>query len=179
MILLARGQEFDYYPQCSTKTPTLATGGRGKVMQAMGRRHARIYAGAFLTLLVGGLVAPATARATCGDHTSSRSQRDASRYDAGLLDVMHGALSSTDPMPSPPVRPCHGPLCSRKPSQSPIPTPMASPVSGERWCCTSAQTPTPDRGSALGSSDEIHVHSLRRSCPIDHPPRPSRSHSSI
>jgi hypothetical protein len=160
-------------------TPTVATGGRGEVMQAMGRRYARIYAGAYLTLLVGGLVAPSPARATCGDYACSQSQRDALRHDAGLLDVMHGALSSTDPMPSSPVRPCHGPLCSRKPSQSPIPTPMASQVSSERWFCTLAQTPTPERGSAIGLLDEIHVHSVRRSCPIDHPPRPSRSRSSL
>jgi hypothetical protein len=96
------------------------------------RRLARLWAGALLTLLAAGLIAPSPARAGCSYHITSSATLDGpSLFE--LLPTAGDSAKATLPSPGDePPSPCSGSLCSQAPLQPSAPAPSA-PVRVEPW----------------------------------------------
>src|SRR5438552_1607885 len=87
------------------------------------QRRLRLPVSAVLALLSGVLLAPATARASCGDYVMLGAQGHGS---STFPSRAHG--------PSPLPAPCSGPTCSRQSIPiAPPPAPAPAPVEEERW----------------------------------------------
>jgi hypothetical protein len=113
-------------------------------MLSSGRNWRGRLAGAVALLL--GLLAPAPARAACGDH------------------VLWGPPSARLPLLSPEApRPCTGPECSEQPSPQPAPAPFRVSVEQNRWAALAEPAPPETDG------DPTIAEFSDRYCP-DHPP---------
>jgi hypothetical protein len=102
------------------------------------------------------LLAPGIARASCGDYV----------HVAG-----HKTPEIDRPAPRPPA-PCHGPNCSRGPTQPPITPAPSPPLAGERWAVPLGQLILPEPDRATLSDGRPSAHGIRRSSPPSPPPRP-------
>ena len=85
-------------------------------------------AGWALPVLAGLLLAPAGARASCGDYVITRVAH------AGQATApQHGAPMAQ--LPPVPQKPCHGPHCSQAPSAPLAPAPTTPPQTSQEWGC--------------------------------------------
>src|SRR5581483_9948675 len=87
------------------------------------RMMARLLAGVAAALLAGALLAPAPARAGCGDHLRPL------QTDATPTSFRGVAVPAAPAQPAP--APCHGPGCSRAPVVPPLSAPTTSPPAGQ------------------------------------------------
>jgi hypothetical protein len=117
---------------------------------------ARVLLGAAAAGLLAAWLAPTTARASCGDY---------------LLDEHRGDLSATADSPHPGApAPCHGALCSDKPSVPAAPSPAPIP-SVEQWCLTVTAAAQPPWGPRWFAGGEAPPRSIFSHDPIERPPR--------
>ncbi|MDG3004357.1 hypothetical protein [Paludisphaera mucosa] len=136
-------------------------------------RSVGLWAGAILSLLVTGLIAPSQAQAGCAHYVKHRSAADAFAHRLDPL-VAGSAEASTDAPSTPdgPRRPapCSGPSCSGQPA-SPTPPPVTTIKLVEAWACLVPRrspsridsTPTLPPSCTLGP--------IHRGEPVFHPPR--------
>jgi hypothetical protein len=117
-------------------------------------------AGWVLPILAGLLLAPADARASCGDYVTTR--------------ALHADLapsSEHQPAAPEPRKPCPGPHCSQAPAAPLAPAPTAPPqTSQERACCPDALAPAPINPAAVLDEQQPR-HPIRLPSDIFHPPR--------
>lgn len=139
------------------------------------RRLGTLTAGAWITLLVGGLVAPSAARAGCthyvlahgqGAHSGLSPLDDLELLSEAALHRADGPLGAPLDHPSP----CSGLSCSRDPMPPMAPAP-AGPLRVDAWAClnlaiplTPAPLPSPLVEQAAGRP--VHL-----AFPPDRPPR--------
>ncbi len=107
--------------------------------------------GALLALSLGGWVAPAPARAACGDYVT---------------------FGHAHPQPpTSPAQPCRGPLCSHGAVPPPAPVPPAPTTLAEEWAQLLTPAP-PDNPEARGwCFDSGPDRPLSRGRTVFHPPR--------
>src|SRR5947209_5938746 len=107
----------------------MAPGGVG-MKRAVAVSSARLLAGALLTLLTGGLLAPGVAHAGCGDYVVMGSHPAHQTTSPAPRQGPTTAASPTPDRPGP--KPCSGPACSRGslPPAEPAPLP---PPRGDQW----------------------------------------------
>lgn len=127
----------------------------------LSRAALRRLAGWALPVLAGLLVAPAAARADCGDYVVTRIYRDA----------MAGRHEPVPPDAPRPHKPCSGPLCSQAPVAPTAPVPTAPRPASQEWgCFLNGLFLAPlDRGALL--ADEQPQSPVRLASAIFHPPR--------
>ena len=133
-----------------------------------------------LAFLVGEVIIPATALASCGDYLTVGGKSHAADASAAPCHGVHckqsdNAMNSVEhPKPASTPSPCHGPNCSQAPQDSPIqPAPPSTSSVDERalaigWFLKEldpvAET-IPEAGALRG---------LHRATDIFHPPRSNR-----
>ncbi len=144
------------------------------------RRPATPFAGAFLTLLAFGLLAPASARAGCVHDALGRSQQPAGAAHFDRLIAM-GAMPMPDGDPAPrpfePAtpgrpRPCSGPTCSNDSGVPPVPTATLAPASPS-WAWAGQLLDADGPASDLLPRREGLSRPVHRGPSIFHPPRTS------
>lgn len=142
----------------------------------MARRLASLAAGAWVTLLVGGLFAPRAAQAGCAHYVVAHGQ-GANTGAAFLNDLelfSEAALRHAEGQPRSPFdgpSPCSGMSCSRNPMPPMAPVP-AGPLRAESWACL-YQSPPP---AALPSLASLRKRATGRPVHLAFPPeRPPRS----
>lgn len=132
------------------------------------------WAGVFLALLACGLVAPAAARAGCGNHVpvSSYLSGAAAPFDPLILGGFPEARAA-DPTPTPPAnapRPCTGAMCSGK-SGLPVPPPPLFSHHAEDWAWLDLRFSADDDASSADLQTEAAPRPIHTDRSIFHPPR--------
>lgn len=131
---------------------------------------ARVPGGA-LAVLATLLLAPAAARASCGDHvlvTTSKAKRPAPADPSRLASA-----APDDPLPSPhlPAAPCSGPMCSKAPPSAPA-TSTSLVQQRAHEAALPAHLPFPAEAQPSRSRlDHPLAAPVRRAAAIFHPPR--------
>ena len=126
------------------------------------RRRAKAFAGAFLTLLAIGLLAPVSAKAGC-EHPSDR--------PAIGLDAFGTDGPKSDQLPPP--KPCSGPSCSNK-SAPPTTSAPQPPPRAELWGVVIEPSPVEPPGSSARTAEDDLDRPIRFAPSVFHPPRRSR-----
>ena len=127
------------------------------------RRLAKALAGAFLTLLAAGLLAPSSAKAGC-EHPADR---PAIGLDALGLD--DGPKSDQ----LPPPKPCSGPSCSNR-SAPPTTSAPQPPPRAELWGVVIETSEVDPPGSSDWTAGDAPARPIRIAPSVFHPPRISR-----
>lgn len=127
---------------------------------------------AVLTALLGSLLLPAPARASCGDyvHLSAPSHRSASSENREQFSK--NVIATTEAhTPAKHQAPCSGPNCSRRPVR-PAPEPIASVVLGSEQWASLATVPVPELPQPGITLFEGRAgHAVRGLLTVFHPPR--------
>jgi hypothetical protein len=121
-----------------------------------------------LALSVGCLLAPAQARASCGDYVTVGSE--SSHPDAPKPTDPHSSQDSKRQQ-----RPCHGPSCSGLPSPFPLASAPATPARDKEWAAAAFPTLVLEPGSLDALAEYSDRHAVRRGSSVFHPPRMSRA----
>jgi hypothetical protein len=101
------------------------------------------------------LMLPRMARASCGDYV----------HIGG-----HKRPTADQQTPRPPA-PCHGPNCSRGPTQPPITPAPVPPATGERWAVPLGRLSLPQLERGAPADTQPLAHGVRRPSPPSPPPR--------
>jgi len=121
--------------------------------------------GALLALLVGGIVAPGVAQASCGDHVQVR-------LPVGVSPSAEPPAPQPPAVPPAPAKPCHGPQCSGGGSPPLLPPPATSaPTADEHWAQAACPDTVPAPGHPERFSKSSSDHPIRRTADVFHPPR--------
>jgi hypothetical protein len=134
--------------------------------------------GVFLTLLVGGALAPARASASCGDYVTVTNPSGPSGQSAppapqtGPTKPLPPSGEGPHDSPLPGPLPCRAPSCSGDPAP-PAPSSSAGEDGGqERQDCLLA-LPTGSAAATFGLPlDDRALKPFRVPCSVFHPPRP-------
>jgi hypothetical protein len=124
-----------------------------------------------LALLAGVVLAPAVARAECGDyvHMAGKSAPTAAALaDPGKTDFT--AADQHQAEPNQPRRPCRGPLCSQG-RLPPLAPPASVTVPHEQWGCPAPSLSSLATEAVARPWDEPARHPVRNARTIYHPPR--------
>jgi hypothetical protein len=142
----------------------------------------RFVTAAPLALIAAAALAPATARASCGDYvTVSHPARPNAPSDYKPSHTLPDRPEKVNPgsrhLPGRPVLPCqlpcHGPGCSGTPVPPPAPVSTAGPkASQDPWDCLLSVPVSGYADSDTLPSDGILGHPIHRGLSIYHPPRP-------
>jgi hypothetical protein len=123
--------------------------------------------GAALPLVVGVLLVPSRAHAGCDNFAFART--------SAANDMAADGMTHHDP--GQPFKPCSGPNCSRGSDPVPLVPVFLSPSTGDHWLWVAPLRLTPDVGDGGLLGDGPSARALRRSDPIEPPPRLSVSPS--
>ena len=118
-------------------------------------------AGAFLTLLALGLLAPAPSLAGC-DHPGDRPAISGDLFGLGL---------DRPAAPAPAPKPCSGPQCSGKSGLPPASATPQAPPRLESWAILALPTPDPRPDPSAPSPEDDRDFPARFAPSIFHPPR--------
>jgi hypothetical protein len=146
-------------------------------MSKVARRLMPLAAGAWITLLAGGLVAPKAALAGCGHYAVAASQLEAERLSVYELEILSEASLRGDAgpsrLPSDGRLPCSGPSCSNNPGSPlvpPAPAP-AGPLRAEAWACIALSPPLFVLPSLASLAEQSTGRPVHLGSPPDRPPR--------
>ncbi len=114
-----------------------------------------------LALVAGYLLAPAPARASCGDYVHVGSDRPRPNH-------------TESPAPPPPQpTPCHGPSCSGAPASAPPATVPVAPPRPQEWAALVCLTPPPEPAFGATLAECPRGLAVRPDNSVFHPPRTS------
>jgi hypothetical protein len=139
----------------------------------------RFLTAALLALAAGAAVAPAAARASCGDYVTVAKPAAPSLPRSTPLPARPEKVTPCSRHdsegPVPPCRlPCYGPGCSGLPQPAPAPASAAGTSAGQdQWDCLLILPVCAHTEAAAPQPDGTRGRPVRRGPSVYHPPRPA------
>lgn len=125
-----------------------------------------------MLILAAVLLAPATARASCGDYVRMGQHPAHATSAAAPFPPRDSANVAVPVVPTQkPVPPCSGPSCSRRTPIAPTAPVPPAPVEGKHWGCVDSADLTAGNRPARFTAAESSARPVHRAESVFHPPR--------